>query len=184
MFSKLSRYRKLTDVVTTDPKGRELESRSLRLLPQVSGTLIHTVEEVDRLDHLAYKYYRQPRKWWRICDANPELMSPQGLLGKEPIVITQFSLASDETNPPWAELLRRLSESVGVEDVQVVEEVKVVAGEQVQLYDRSVIVRYNQMNVSAGELADVITVAGFVVTQQENIGRIGKRIIIPTDVVT
>lgn len=79
MFSRISRYRKLADVVTTDAKGRKLASKSLRLPPEVSGTFLHTVEEVDRLDHLAYKYYKQPRKWWRICDANPEFMSPQAL---------------------------------------------------------------------------------------------------------
>ena len=55
MFSKLSRYRKLADVVTTDAKGRHLKSKSLRLLPEVSGTFLHTLQDVDRLDHLAYK---------------------------------------------------------------------------------------------------------------------------------
>ena len=79
MFSRISRYRKLPDIVTTDSHGRTLPSKTLRLLPQVAGTFRHTVEDVDRLDHLAYKYYQQPRKWWRIVDANPEFMSPQAL---------------------------------------------------------------------------------------------------------
>ena len=196
MFSKISRYRKLTDIVTTDVKGRNLESKSLRLLPEVSGAFLHTVEEVDRLDHLAYKYYKQPRKWWRICDANPEFMSPQTLLGKEPIVTTRFSLTFDdeEGQPPWADLLRQVSQVVGVEDIQVVEEeVELVSKEQtigdhqvtvlVPRYERAVLVTYNQMNVSAGDLADVMTATGFEVGQPENIGRVGKNIIIPPDVV-
>ena len=91
MFSKISRYRKLPDVVTIDVQGRRLESKSLRLLPEVTGIFLHTVESGDRLDHLAYKYYKQPRKWWRICDANPEFPSPQALLGKESIVIDSIS---------------------------------------------------------------------------------------------
>lgn len=115
MFSKLSRYRKLPDVVTTDAKGRALRSKSLRLLPEVSGDFFHTVEEIDRLDHLAYKYYRQPRKWWRICDANPAFMSPQGLLGGEPLVTARFPLAFTGPHPPWSELLQALSETVGVD---------------------------------------------------------------------
>ena len=64
MFSKISRYRKLPDTVSSDARGRSLQSKTLRLLPEVSGEFRHTVEEVDRLDHLAYKYYRQSRKWW------------------------------------------------------------------------------------------------------------------------
>lgn len=195
MFSKNSRYRKLTDIVTTDPKGRNSESKSLRLLPEVSGTFLHTVEEVDRLDHVAYKYYKQPRKWWRICDANPEFMSPQALLGKEPIVTYRFPLTFDdeESQPPWAELLRQLPEVVGVENLQVEEKVELVSEEQtigdqqvtvlVPRYERATIVTYNQMNVSAGDLADIMTDVGFEVGQPQNIGRVGKQIVIPPNVV-
>lgn len=196
MFSKNSRYRKLKDVVTTDPKGRNLQSKTLRPLPEVSGVFLHTVEEVDRLDHLAYKYYKQPRKWWRICDANPEFMSPQALLGKEPVVTARFPLTFEENGvqPPWAELLRRLSEVIGVEDVRVVEEEvelvpeeRTIGAQQVTVfvprYERAVIVRYNQMNVNAGDLADVMTAVGFGVDQPQNIGRIGKQIVVPPNVV-
>ena len=90
MFSRISRYRTLPDIVTTDADGRTLVSKTLRPLPQAPGTFRHTVEEADRLDHLAYKYYQEPRKWWRISDANPEFLSPQALLGKEPIVTDRF----------------------------------------------------------------------------------------------
>src|SRR5262245_34738668 len=124
MFSKLSRYRTLPDVVTADAQGRTVSSKTLRLLPAVPGTFLHTVEEVDRLEHLAFKYYQQPRSWWRICDANPGFMAPQALLGKEPIVTVRFplALATAEGLPEWAELLRQLTAIVGVERVQVVEE--------------------------------------------------------------
>lgn len=195
MFSKISRYRKLPDIVTIDVKGRTLESKSLRLLPDVSGAFLHTVEEVDRLDHLAYKYYKQPKKWWRICDANPEFMSPQALLEKEPVVTTRFLLTvnSNGGQPPWAELLKNLSEKVGVEDVKVEEDILLDSEEQihdgkqvivyVERYQRAVVVTYNRMNVSAQNLADVMTTSGFEVNQPENIGRIGKNIIIPPNVV-
>jgi hypothetical protein len=195
MFSNISRYRKLPDIVTTDVKGRTLESKSLRLLPEVSGAFLHTVEEVDRLDHLAYKYYKQPRKWWRICDANPEFMSPQALLGKEPLVTTRFLLTFSDNGgqPPWAELLKNLSEKLGVEDIKVMEDVQLVPEEQthdgeevivyVERFERSVIITYNQMNVDAEELADVMVNIDFEVGQIEKTGRTGKSIIIPPNVV-
>jgi hypothetical protein len=194
MFSKLSRYRKLTDVVTTDSTGGQLKSKSLRLLPEVSGTFLHTLQEVDRLDHLAYKYYKQPRKWWHICDANPEFMSPQALLGKEPLVTTRFPLTfADRGQPPWAALLKELGQKVGVEDVKVVDQIWLVAqtrtigGKTVTVYvehhEQAVVVIYNQMNVSTGDLADVISAVGFGMTEPENINRVGKQIIIPPDVI-
>ena len=86
----ISRYEPLPDIVTTDARGRTLASRTLRPLPQDSGTLRHIVEDADRLDQLAYRYYREPRKWWRLLDANPEFLSPQALLGKDPSSPTGF----------------------------------------------------------------------------------------------
>lgn len=195
MFSKISRYRKLPDIVTTDPKGRALASKNLRPLPDVSGTFLHIVEAGDRLDHLAFKFYKQPRKWWRICDANPAFMSPQALLGKEPIVTERFPLTfnGDGSQPPWAALIRQLSERVGVENLQVVDEAQIapeaqtIEGKPVTVYvehdERAVIATYNPLNVSAKDLADVMTAQEFVVGHPENIGRVGKNIIIPPDVV-
>lgn len=200
MFSKRSRYKKLPDVVTTDREspareGRTIESKALRLLPDVQGTFLHTVEEGDRLDQLAYKYYRQPGKWWRICDANPEFLSPLGLLGKEPLVTCRFPLVfSGGGQPPWALLLKRLREKVGVENIRVLEDVQIVSetrsidGEVFTLnteqYERAVIVTYNSINIGAKELAGVMESSGFVVGHQENIGRVGKEISIPPDVMT
>lgn len=271
MFAKLSRYRRLPDVVTTDAKGRTLRSKSVRLLPQVSGDFFHTVEEIDRLDHLAHKYYRQPRKWWRICDANPAFTSPQALLGGEPLVTARFPLTFTVPHPPWAEVLEELSETVGVDqawmdgarrtpetqidqgnfrfhmapafhadlaDGAISQELREVfksngiplsegvivssadnrwlivdEGEQkdagqtcvivpvpnedpekrrldvydcVLSYEWSVLVTYNQMNVSAAELDTVMSNAGqdgLEVGHPEMIGRVGKQIVIPPDAV-
>ena len=195
MFSQLSRYQKLPDIVTIDAQGRTLPSKSLRLLPQVSGTFLHTVEDVDRLDHQAFKYYQQPRKWWQISDANPEFLSPQALLGKEPIVTDRFPLSFDGngTQLPWSALVRNLTERVGVEDVKVVEEVHLVPQAQtvdgqmvtvyVEQFERAVVVTYNQMNVGTGDLISIMAAAGFGARQPERIGRVGKQIVIPRDVI-
>lgn len=195
MFFKKSRYLDLADVVTADSYGRSLKSKALRLLPKVTGTFLQIVEEVDRLDHLGYKYYREPRKWWRVCDANPEFMSPQALLGKGPVITTRFplSLLDSSTQPPWSNLLINLGAHVGVEDVQIADDISVVPEQQtlqgqsvtvfIEQYDLAVVVTYNLMNVSAEDLGNVITASGFVVAQTENIGRVGKNIVIPPDVV-
>ena len=123
MFSRISRYRTLPDIVTTDAEGRTLVSKTLRPLPEAPGTFRHTVADADRLDHLAYKYYRQPSRWWRLSDANPEFLSPQALLGKEPIITDRFPLEFDGAQPPWAALVQKLTQHVGVEKVEVVEEI-------------------------------------------------------------
>lgn len=217
MFSKSSRYQKLSDITTTDAKGRSLPSISLRLLPEVTGTFFHTVEEVDRLDHLAYKYYKKPGKWWRICDANPDFMSPQALLGKEPVVTDQFPLITarnqsdgtqpPDTQPPWSRLLKNLEKLVGVESVRVVENIQLVEEEKVhngqtvqvfvEHYQRALIITYNQLNVSTSALLEAINdtlleareeleteeESYFEVGQTESIGRVGKKIIIPPDLV-
>ncbi len=195
MFSKISRYRKLSEVVTIDTRGRELESKSLRLLPEVTGKFQHTVEEIDRLGHLAFKYYKQSRNWWRICDANPEFMSPQALLGKEPLSTQRFTI--DHNNgagdPPWAELLGQLRVTVGVEDIRVEEKIELVSEDQeiegvtvevnVEQFNRAVVITYNEMNIGVPELSDTIANTGFQVISVENIGRVGKKIIIPPPVV-
>ena len=38
------------------------------------GILEHIVKENERLDLLAQYYYNNPRRWWRIVDANPDVM--------------------------------------------------------------------------------------------------------------
>ena len=192
MFSRISRYRTLPDVVTTDAEGRTLASKTLRPVSQAPGTFRHTVEEADRLDHLAHKYYQQPLKWWRISDANPEFLSPQALLGKEPVVTDRFPVTFDGAQPPWPALLEHLTQRIGVEEVKVVEEIhllpkpQTVGGQSVIVYveqfERALLVTYNQLNVSARDLVGVITASGFAVGPPESLGRVGRQIIIPRDV--
>ena len=192
MFSRISRYRPLPDIVTTDAKNRTLVSKSLRPVAQAPGTFRHTLEDADRLDHLAYKYYQQPLKWWRISDANPEFLSPLSLLGKEPVVTDRFPVAFDGAQAPWAALVENLTKHVGVEEVKVVEEIQLapkaqmVGGQSVTLhierFERALLVTYNSLNTSRRDLAGIITASGFVVGAPERLGRVGKQIIVPRDV--
>lgn len=185
MFSDISRYQELSDIITSNKQGLSLKSKTLRLLPEVPGTFRHTVEEIDRLDHLAYKYYNQPRKWWPICDANPDFMSPLALLGKEPIITSLFTLTFEGDKPPWAILLRQLSKTVGVEKAsmdknQIVPKKQILENEQ-SYYEWTLVINYNKINVQREALVDMIVNMGFKVEQVENIGRIGKPIVIPSD---
>jgi hypothetical protein len=173
-----------------DAEGRSVLSKKIRPRPDVSGTFSQTITEGDRLDHLAYKYYKEPTRWWRICDANPDFMSPQALIGKEPVVTTYFPLVfSEEGLPPWCALRNSLMELVGVEQVRIVDEIDLVqrdiefGGKKVTIeaerFERALIITYNRMNVDAKGLLDAMASAGFTADEPYDIGRTGKKIIIP-----
>lgn len=195
MFSKVSRYRKAADVVITDVQGRTLATKELRLLPAVTGSYEHTVAEVDRLDHLAYRYYQQPRKWWRICDANPQFLAPQALLGQDAIVQARFPLVfGGAGQPPWAAVTQSLLQQLGVERVGVVDDVQLAAQQhtsggqtvtvQVEQHTFSVLVTYNRCLVAAEELAALIAAEGFDVSKPQLLEQVGKKILIPPDTVS
>jgi hypothetical protein len=181
----------LPDVVTVNAGNRIEVTKDLRVMPEVEGNFRHIVAEIDRLDHLAFKYYKQPTKWWRICDANPDFMSPQALLGVEPIEVASFPLIFTGAAPPWTDLVRRLEALVGVEDVKVVEDSEIVAEQQtvggqtvmvnLERFTRAAIVTYNRTNLGAGQIAGVIETVGFEVAEPQRIGRVGKEIVIPLD---
>jgi hypothetical protein len=128
MFSKSSRYRKMQQVLAIDAKGRTMVSLESRLLPEVTGKFHHTIEGADRLDNLSFKYYKQSKKFWRLCDANPDFLSPLALLGKEPIVTTRFPLTISDYDGElrWADLLKSLTGRLGVLDINVMEDVRLI----------------------------------------------------------
>ena len=196
MFSKISRYRKLEDVVVPDSSGRLAASKALRLIPKVDGEFLHTVEENDRLDHLAFKYYKQPRKWWRICDANPDFPFPPALLGKDTLVVERFPLIinTEADEPLWSEVLADLTAIVGVEQVRVLKEELALVDRtvtigpdtvtiQVPKYGYTIIVHYNGLNLSSTFLVNRMVSLNLDVGPPERIGRIGKTLIIPPNTV-
>jgi hypothetical protein len=189
MVSKISRYRQVPDVTALDAQGRVLATKDLRLLPQVSGTFHHSVQAGDRLDHLSYKYYGHSLKWWRICDANPDCLSPLALLGQEAIATASFPVITGAGAPPWAALFHTLGAVLGVEGVQVLEDVELVPQEQmiggttvtvtVERYTWEVRVTYNRLNVTMETLANLIETAGLSVGEPVQIGQLGQEIVIP-----
>jgi hypothetical protein len=53
------------------PRFSGARPRPIRTAP---GVLEHIVREKERLDLLALNYYNDSARWWRIVDANPEVV--------------------------------------------------------------------------------------------------------------
>lgn len=59
--------------------GRPVTYLRARIIAPPAGGYAHTVTADERLDLIAYRYYRDPARFWRIADANAE-MDPEALL--------------------------------------------------------------------------------------------------------
>ncbi|MCC7173999.1 MAG: hypothetical protein IT159_02290 [Bryobacterales bacterium] len=70
MFFKGSRYAKVDELTWTDPAGREVRYKKIRFIPSTTATVGHIVHQGERLDQIAYRYYRDAERFWRIADAN------------------------------------------------------------------------------------------------------------------
>lgn len=81
MIFKGSRYEKLAPlaVTVTTPDGRQHAALPIRFPPDTPAGYQHVTVAGDRLDLLAYHYYRDPQRFWLIADANPA-MDPEELL--------------------------------------------------------------------------------------------------------
>lgn len=75
MIDKTSRYAKSPQVTALDASGEMVTLLELRDIPETTGVFFHTPSEGQRLDHLAQAYFRDPKKFWRICDAS-DVMDP------------------------------------------------------------------------------------------------------------
>ena len=83
MFFKGSRYATVGEGQITDSKGREIRYKKIRFIPETAAQMGHVVSQGERLDHIAHRYYQDPERFWRICDANramwpPDLMAEIG----------------------------------------------------------------------------------------------------------
>ncbi|MFY0991990.1 hypothetical protein [Halomonas sp. C05BenzN] len=82
MLPTSSRYQASRPFEPRDAPGTFPGHRA-RPVPTAEGMLEHRVDESDRLDRLALHYYNDDRLWWRILDANPELLSADELSGPD-----------------------------------------------------------------------------------------------------
>jgi nucleoid-associated protein YgaU len=79
MFFKGSRYEKVPTRWLTDSSGRVIAYKATRFIPPTRAIEGHLVTADERLDHIAWQHYRDPERYWRICDAN-EAVWPDDLL--------------------------------------------------------------------------------------------------------
>jgi nucleoid-associated protein YgaU len=80
VFFSDSRYLKVKDYTVKDSLGRDVKVKRTRPANMPGGSFQYQVKEGDRLDLLAHRFYRNPRKWWLICDANGGFMVADELL--------------------------------------------------------------------------------------------------------
>ncbi len=73
MFARGSRYETVPTGAFTDPDGKQIPYKLLRLLPDPVAVQTYPIRQGDRLDLLAYQAYRDPEQFWRLCDANHTL---------------------------------------------------------------------------------------------------------------
>ena len=73
-MAKQSRYQNAR--LFSDSEGGKplFEGIRPRLIEKAAGVLEYTVNEGDRLDLLALHFYDNSQRWWRILDANPQIM--------------------------------------------------------------------------------------------------------------
>ncbi|HEX8615996.1 MAG TPA: LysM domain-containing protein [Thermoanaerobaculia bacterium] len=81
MFFKGSRYIGVEEATLTGDDGREVRYVKTRFIPHSAARFGHALAEGERLDHLAFRYYRDPERFWRICDANAALW-PEDLVAE------------------------------------------------------------------------------------------------------
>ena len=79
MIFKGSRYEKTGAYSVADAEGRTFAALKIRFIPSNPAGYLHTFKSGERLDILAYNFYRNAEKFWLIADANTE-MDPDDLL--------------------------------------------------------------------------------------------------------
>lgn len=81
MIFKGSRYEKVARLAytVTDADGIQHRVIPMRVIRPTAATVSHVMRSGERLDLLAFQYYRNAEKFWLIADAN-QAMDPEDLL--------------------------------------------------------------------------------------------------------
>jgi hypothetical protein len=87
MIDRKSRYRSTPVLTVEDGRGGTQPLLDLRPAPPTPSALKIAPTGSDRLDLLAWRFYRDPTRFWRICDASSELDPFEVLVPGEPLPI-------------------------------------------------------------------------------------------------
>ncbi len=74
MAGKGNRYQYTRPFVSQDGQAAVFKGNRARTIGPATGVIEYVVKADDRLDLLAQYFYVDSRKWWRILDANPEIV--------------------------------------------------------------------------------------------------------------
>lgn len=77
MFFKGTRYEKVETTSLIDERQRELKYKKIRFIPQTTPRYGYAVVAGDRLDNIAFEVFRNPERFWQICDANFTVWPPE-----------------------------------------------------------------------------------------------------------
>ena len=80
MFLKGSRYEKASLFYPDENGELAFDGVRAREIGKATGVIEHNIKAGDRLDLLARHYYNNDRLWWRILDANPDILFATDLL--------------------------------------------------------------------------------------------------------
>lgn len=87
MINRRSRYARTPVLAADDGHGRTQEVLDLRETPATDAVLRVGATDTDRLDLLAFSYYRDATRFWRICDATTDLDPFDVLVPGQPVPI-------------------------------------------------------------------------------------------------
>jgi nucleoid-associated protein YgaU len=80
-----SRYQNTLLFSVGDGQSGAFKGARARAIGAATPVLEYIVKEGDRLDLLALHFYVDSRKWWRILDANPDIVFGADLMLDESI---------------------------------------------------------------------------------------------------
>ena len=83
MIEKGSRYESAREFIGEDGKAPVFGGIRPRKINSATGVLEYTVKQGDRLDLLSLHFYNNTRRWWRILDANPQIIFGADLMLNE-----------------------------------------------------------------------------------------------------
>lgn len=76
MVFKGSRYSTTEVVEIRGPDGQVRRTLAIRVIVPPASALAQTVNEGERLDTLAARFYGEPTRYWLLLDANPDVLNP------------------------------------------------------------------------------------------------------------
>lgn len=80
MIGKKSRYETPTKFAGESGEESVFGGIRPRKIGRATGVLTYTIKQGDRLDLLSLHFYNDTRRWWRILDANPEIICGADLM--------------------------------------------------------------------------------------------------------